>query len=109
MTGDLGSVVSQPRPTAALSILQIMILWGYEPDSRSHRRNAMKLSARNVLKGKVKSVKPGVVNAEIVVELPGKMEIVSVITKESAESLKLKKGSEVYAVIKASNVMIAVD
>jgi molybdopterin-binding protein len=37
------------------------------------------------------------------------MELVSVITKESAEALKLKKGSAVYAVIKASSVMIAVD
>jgi molybdopterin-binding protein len=69
----------------------------------------MKLSARNVLKGKVKAVKPGVVNAEVVVELPGKMELVSVITKESAKTLKLKKGSAVYVVIKASNVMIAID
>jgi len=69
----------------------------------------MKLSARNVLKGKVKAVKPGVVNAEIVVELPGKMELVSVITKASAQTLKLKKGSAVYAVIKASSVMIAID
>jgi molybdopterin-binding protein len=69
----------------------------------------MKISARNVLKGKVKAVKPGVVNSEVVVELPGKMELVSVITKESARTLKLKKGSVVYAVIKASNVMIAVD
>ncbi len=69
----------------------------------------MKLSARNVLKGKVKSVKPGVVNAEIVVELPGKMELVSIITKASAETLKLKEGMEVYAVIKASSVMIATD
>ena len=69
----------------------------------------MKLSARNVLKGKVKAVKPGVVNTEVIVELPGKMELVSVITKASAKTLKLKKGSVVYAVIKASNVMIAVD
>jgi molybdopterin-binding protein len=69
----------------------------------------MKLSARNVLKGKVKAVRPGVVNAEILVELPGKMELVSVITKASAEALKLKKGSVVYAVIKASSVMIATD
>lgn len=69
----------------------------------------MKLSARNVLKGKVKAVKPGVVNAEIIVELPGKMELVSIITKASAETLKLKEGSEVYAVIKASSVMIATD
>ena len=69
----------------------------------------MKLSARNVLKGKVKSVKPGVVNAEIVVQLPGKMEIVSIITKASVDSLQLAEGKDVYAVVKASNVMIAVD
>jgi molybdopterin-binding protein len=69
----------------------------------------MKLSARNVLKGKVKAVKPGVVNTEVIVELPGKMELVSVITKASAQNLKLKKGSAVYAVIKASSVMIATD
>jgi len=69
----------------------------------------MKLSARNVLKGKVKQVKHGVVNTEVIVELPGKIEIVSIITKESAQNLKLAKGKAVYAVIKASNVMIAVD
>ena len=75
----------------------------------SYRRNTMKISARNVLKGKVKTVKLGVINAEVVVQLPGKIELVSVITKQSAQSLKLKKGSEVYAVVKASNVMIAID
>ncbi len=69
----------------------------------------MKISARNVLKGKVKDVKPGVVNSEVIVELSGGMQIVSVITKESAENLGLTKGKEVYAVIKASNVMIAID
>jgi molybdopterin-binding protein len=69
----------------------------------------MKISARNVLKGKVKQIKVGAVNTEVIVELPGGAEIVSVITKESAESLKLKKGKSVYAVIKASNVMIGVD
>ena len=69
----------------------------------------MKISARNVLKGKVKEVKPGMVNTEVIVELPGGMQVVSVITKESAESLGLVSGKEVYAVIKATNVMIAVD
>ena len=69
----------------------------------------MKISARNVLKGKVKQIKVGAVNTEVIVELPGGAEVVSVITKESAESLKLKKGKSVYAVIKASNVMIGVD
>jgi molybdopterin-binding protein len=69
----------------------------------------MKISARNILKGKVKNIKPGVVNTEVEVEMPGGMTVVSVITKESAESLGLAKGKEVYTVIKASSVMIAVD
>lgn len=69
----------------------------------------MKLSARNVIKGKVKKVVPGAVNAEIVIELPGGTEIVSIITSASAASLGLEPGQAVYAVIKASNVMIATD
>ena len=69
----------------------------------------MKLSARNVLKGKVKRLKPGAVNTEVIVELPGGVEIVSIITKDSADRLGLVAGKEVYAVIKASNVMIATD
>jgi len=69
----------------------------------------MKLSARNILKGKVKRVKPGVVNSEVVIELPGGLEIASIITKESAERLGLAAGKEAYAIIKASNVMIGVE
>jgi len=69
----------------------------------------MILSARNMLKGKVKAVKPGVVNAEILVELEGGQEIVSVITKASAEGLGLAEGMDVYVVVKASSVMIGVD
>jgi molybdopterin-binding protein len=69
----------------------------------------MKISARNLLKGKVKSLTHGAVNSEIVVELPGGAEVVSIITKSSAETLGLAKGKDVYAVIKASNVMIAID
>jgi molybdopterin-binding protein len=69
----------------------------------------MKISARNVLEGKVKRIVHGAVNSEIIIELPGKIEIVSIITKSSARNLGLKKGKEVYAVVKASNVMIAVD
>jgi molybdopterin-binding protein len=69
----------------------------------------MKISARNVLKGTVKKIVAGAVNSEVIVELPGGEEIVSVITKESVKTLGLKKGREVYAVVKASNVMLAVD
>lgn len=69
----------------------------------------MRLSARNVLKGRVKQVTPGAVNTEVIIELEGGTEVVSVITKASSESLGLSPGKEVYAVIKASNVMVAVD
>lgn len=69
----------------------------------------MEISARNMLPGKVKSILPGAVNSEITVELPGGQQIISVITKASADRLQLKDGKQVYAVIKSSDVMIAVD
>ena len=69
----------------------------------------MKVSARNMLKGKVKQIKPGAVNTEAVIELPDGAEIVSIITKESADRLGLEVGKEAYAIIKASNVMIGVE
>jgi molybdopterin-binding protein len=69
----------------------------------------MKLSARNVLKGKVMKIEHGAVNTEVTIELAGGAEVVSVITKSSAERLALKVGAPAYAVIKASEVMIAVD
>jgi molybdopterin-binding protein len=69
----------------------------------------MQISARNVLKGKVKKVTPGAVNSEIIVEVAGGVEMVSIITKSSAERLGLKIGKEVYAIVKASNVMIGID
>ena len=66
----------------------------------------MKISARNVFKGKVKQITDGVVNSEVIIELPGGIEVVSIITKHSAEALELAVGKEVYAVIKASDIMI---
>jgi len=69
----------------------------------------MKISARNVLKGKIKQIIAGAVNSEVVIVTAAGETIVSVITKESVDALELKAGKEVYAVIKASNVMVAVD
>jgi molybdopterin-binding protein len=69
----------------------------------------MKLSARNILKGKVVRIVSGAVNAEVTVQLSGGEQIVSIITNASVESLGLKVGLEAYAVIKASSVMLAVD
>jgi molybdopterin-binding protein len=69
----------------------------------------MQISARNVLKGKIKKITPGAVNSEIIVEVAGGVEMVSIITKSSAERLGLKVGKEVYTIVKASSVMIGVD
>ena len=69
----------------------------------------MKISARNVLKGKVKSMVRDSVDSEIVLELAGGMEVVSIISTKSADNLNLKVGNEVYAVVKDTNVMIATD
>ena len=69
----------------------------------------MKISARNILRGTIHSIVKGPVNTELTILLPGGDSIVSVITKTSAESLDLKEGKEVYAVIKATNVMIGTD
>ncbi len=69
----------------------------------------MKLSARNIWKGKVIKIVPGVVNSEVTLELPGGAQVVAIITKESAEKLGLAAGKAAYAIIKASNVMIGVD
>lgn len=65
--------------------------------------------ARNVLKGKVKNITEGSVNDEVVVELPGGQEVVAVITKTSVRNLGLGNGKAVFAVIKASSVMLAVE
>ncbi len=69
----------------------------------------MKLSARNVLKGRVLAVTPGAVNVEVVIEIAPGVQVVSIITKSSAESLGLAVGKEAYGVVKASSVMVAVD
>jgi len=66
------------------------------------------ISARNQFKGKVKQVKLGDLMAEDVIDV-GAVELVSVITRESAERMRLKPGIAVTAVIKSTEVMVATD
>jgi molybdopterin-binding protein len=66
----------------------------------------MALSARNQLDATVKTVKLGAVMAEVIMDVKG-AEVVSVITRSSAETLDLKPGDQVKAVIKATEVMVA--
>lgn len=69
----------------------------------------MQISARNTLKGRVTSLKLGEVEAEVTLQTEGGVEITATITRASAERLGLAEGKEVYAVVKASDVMVAVD
>lgn len=69
----------------------------------------MKSSARNTIKGTVKKVEVGSVNAVVTLEVAPGVEISGMITKESAESLGLSEGKEAYAIIKASDVMLGVE
>ncbi len=68
----------------------------------------MKLSARNQLKGKVVDVKKGATTSHVRIDIGGQM-VMAAITNESVEELKLTVGQSVYAVIKASDVMIAAE
>jgi molybdopterin-binding protein len=63
------------------------------------------LSARNQFKGKVKSVKLGTTMAEVIVAVGG-LEVVSAITRASAEALNLQPGDDVKAIIKSTEVII---
>ena len=68
----------------------------------------MKLSARNVLKGRVIEIKRGAVAALVKIDIGGDNVITSTITVDAVDDLKLKEGSEVSAIIKASEVILGV-
>ncbi len=66
----------------------------------------MKISARNVLYGKIFRVVKGAVNGEVELALQGGEKVVSTITNVSIDSLGLKEGAVAFAIVKASEVMI---
>jgi molybdopterin-binding protein len=72
-------------------------------------RETMKISARNQIPGTVKMVKKEPVSTEVIISTSGGNEIVSSITTHSAEKMNLREGSKVYAIIKASEVMVGID
>jgi molybdopterin-binding protein len=69
----------------------------------------MKISARNVLPGKVVAIVRGPVTTEVTLEIAPGVQVVSTITSSSAQSLNLVEGGKAFAVIKASSVMVATD
>jgi len=68
----------------------------------------MKISARNILKGKIVDVVKGVTTSHVKIDVNGTI-VTASITNEAVDSLKFEKGKSAYAVVKASDVMVAVD
>jgi molybdopterin-binding protein len=68
----------------------------------------MKLSARNMLKGTILDVRKGQTTAHVRIDIGGAT-VTASITNEAVDELKLAKGQQAYAVIKASDVMVATD
>ncbi|UCZ55902.1 TOBE domain-containing protein [Desulfurispirillum indicum] len=71
------------------------------------RRIGMKTSARNQFSGRVSRLRRGAVNDEVVVGLSGGDEITAIVTRDSAEAMELAEGREVYALVKASSILLA--
>ena len=69
----------------------------------------MKISARNCFRGRITKITEGPVSTEVSIKLAPKIEIVSVITTNSARKLKLKVGGKAYAIVKADNVIVGTD
>jgi molybdopterin-binding protein len=68
----------------------------------------MKISARNVLKGKIIDVTKGATTAHVKIEIGGRIIVTSSITNAAVDELGLKVGQEAFAIIKASDVMVGV-
>lgn len=69
----------------------------------------MRVSARNQFKGKVINIEIGAVNSIVSIDIGGGNIVVSTISKSSVEELGIKVGSDVYAIVKATSVMVGVD
>ncbi|GJE45817.1 TOBE domain-containing protein [Methylobacterium soli] len=69
----------------------------------------MKISARNVIKGTIVAIEKGATTAHVKIEIAPGQVVTAAITNDSVDALKLATGAQAYAVVKASDVMVAVD
>jgi len=69
----------------------------------------MKISARNQIAGTIKEIHKGATTAHVEIEIGGGTILTASITNEAVDALKLAKGQNAYAVIKASDVMVGVE
>ena len=68
----------------------------------------MKISARNILKGRIVEINKGATTSHVRIDIGGSI-VTASITNEAVDDLKLEKGKQAYAVVKASDVMVAID
>lgn len=73
------------------------------------KERRMKISARNILKGKVTDIVKGATNSHVRIDIGGGVIVTASITNEAVADLALEKGKQAYAVIKASDVMVGID
>lgn len=95
-------------------VLKITTLIPLEDETQTSFRSAergkrMRISARNALKGTITSITKGPVNAEVVLDIGNGVLVTAMITAHAVENLALKEGMTAYAVVKASEVMVAVE
>ena len=69
----------------------------------------MKISARNCFAGTISAISLGPVSTEVTIKIAPKLEMVSVITTNSAKKLDLKVGQKAFAIVKSDNVIVGVD
>jgi molybdate transport system regulatory protein len=74
----------------------------------SHEIDPDSISASNILSGPISRIVPGKVNDEVTVELDGGNTVTSILTSNSVKRLGLEAGVEVHAIVKASNVLLAI-
>jgi molybdopterin-binding protein len=82
---------------------------GRKQQPPSPPQRTFKVSSRNVLEGKIKHIIKGSVNTEVTLEIVHAVELTSIITTTSAETLELATGKVAYAVIKSNDVVIAIE
>jgi molybdopterin-binding protein len=69
----------------------------------------MRISARNSFAGKITALSVGPVSTEVTIRIAPRLEMVSVITSQSARRLKLKIGQKAYAIVKSDNVIVGIN
>lgn len=70
---------------------------------------ALAVSARNKIKGTVTEIKDGAVNCEVIIATPAGLTVTAIVTEDAKKELAISKGDSIYAIIKASNILVGVN